>query len=164
MTLPYLFDDPLKFASIHSDPPGTPTSFPAVVLKKYGRGRVIWSAGPLEVQPVFHYKNILLNLLAYAGFEDSFLTSSAPRDVELITYDDRVENGRYLLSACRISDDDEISPVAPFEISLKTKERPESVVLLPKKTPIEFSFKDEMVTFKTAELKIFDMYEIRLKA
>jgi hypothetical protein len=49
ITLPYTDPyDTTRFVSIHSDPPGTPTNYPAVILRTYGKGRVIWVAHPIE--------------------------------------------------------------------------------------------------------------------
>lgn len=45
MTYPYLSENPAySFSSIHSNPPGLPTSFPAVLTVKYGKGQ--WCGPP----------------------------------------------------------------------------------------------------------------------
>lgn len=161
LTLPYLSDDPLKFASIHSNPPGTPTEYPAIIMKRFGNGCIIWSAGPIEVQNIFHHKNIMLSLLGEAGAVFNSLKTDAPRDVELITHDDTAENNRMLISACRLSDEDTARLSEPFEIQLRVPKNPQSVLLLPENKKIDFIYENDTVIFKPEQLKIFDMYEIK---
>ena len=48
VTLPYTDPTGTRYASILTDPPGIPTDHPAIVLNRYGRGRVIYSAGVIE--------------------------------------------------------------------------------------------------------------------
>ena len=49
LTLPYTKPSEMRFASIHSNPPGIKTDIPALVRKKLGKGTVIWSAAPSNV-------------------------------------------------------------------------------------------------------------------
>lgn len=161
VTLPYLFDDPLKFSSIHSDPPGTLTEYPAIIVKKYGAGRVIWSAGPIEVQPIFHHKNILIALLKFAGYNVHSIVTDAPRDVEIIAYDDKKNNNRDLLSICRIDDGDEALQADSFRIFVRSASNPREVLLLPGGERMGFTYNGEAVTFITKKMTVFDMYEIK---
>lgn len=48
-TLPYTNPkDATRFASAISNPPGKETPFPAVVINRYGQGRVMYAAGQIE--------------------------------------------------------------------------------------------------------------------
>jgi hypothetical protein len=47
--LPYTVDTGSgQFASIHSDPPGIAVNHPALVRNRFGQGKSIWAAGPIE--------------------------------------------------------------------------------------------------------------------
>ena len=47
--LPYTLTDTEDFAAIHSNPPGIYTDEPCVILKDTGKGKLLWSAAPMEV-------------------------------------------------------------------------------------------------------------------
>ena len=54
ITLPYTARSEKRFASIHSDPPGIRNPASALVIRKYGKGNVIWSAAPIELDGRIH--------------------------------------------------------------------------------------------------------------
>lgn len=158
ITLPYInADDPDAFASIHSNPPGTPTNHQGIVIKNYGKGKVIWSAFGLEAKTIKAYREILVNLLNYAGLGDLSVTAKASPSVEVVAFKNP---DSITLSAVYITDDEDTEIQSPFEIKVKC-ENAKSVKLLPNGEEISFTEEGEYITFKTKELNIFDMYEIR---
>ncbi|MBO5106597.1 MAG: alpha-L-fucosidase [Clostridia bacterium] len=158
ITLPYINkDDPDAFASIHSNPPGTPTDYPGLVIKNYGKGKVIWSAAGIEAKTIKAYREILVNLLNYAGLGELSVTANASPNVEIIAFKNP---NSITLSAVYITDDEDTEIQSPFEIRLKCCGA-KSVKLLPTNEEIPFIQNGEFITFKTRELNIFDMYEIR---
>ena len=57
--LPYTDpDDNTVYASIHSNPPARKTEIPAIIEKKFGKGKVIWSAATLENDERENFKEI----------------------------------------------------------------------------------------------------------
>ncbi|MBQ8510489.1 MAG: hypothetical protein IJ493_11345 [Clostridia bacterium] len=64
MKLPYTKAGERRFASIHSNPPGVLTDIPAVVTRTIGKGRVIWSAAPIENDNRRAHRELLLSLLS----------------------------------------------------------------------------------------------------
>ena len=158
ITLPYINkNDPDAFASIHSNPPGTPTDYPGLVIKNYGKGKVIWSAAGIEAKTIKAYREILVNLLNYAGLGELSVTANASPNVEIIAFKNP---NSITLSAVYITDDEDTEIQSPFEIRLKCCGA-KSVKLLPTNEEIPFIQNGEFITFKTRELNIFDMYEIR---
>jgi len=159
IVLPYTKQDEQKFASIHSNPPGILTDIPAVVMKKYGQGNVIWSAAPLEEETILDYKKVLLNLIYTIQPKETFsILSDAPKNVELVSFNCDNET---LISVVSLSEDDEISSVAGFTITVKSDINSKEVVLLPSQKAIDFSYDGEYISFKTEDLHIFDMYKIK---
>lgn len=87
--LPYTTQKNERFASIHSNPPGVMTGIPAMIFRKVGKGSVIWSAVPIEVEKPAAYGRVLMNLLEMAGLKVRVKTN-ASSTVELVTF--REEN------------------------------------------------------------------------
>ncbi|MBO6280684.1 MAG: alpha-L-fucosidase [Bacilli bacterium] len=56
-------NDSNKYASIHSNPPGIKTEYPAIVEAKYGKGKVIYSVAPLEGEGRINYKEIIKRII-----------------------------------------------------------------------------------------------------
>ena len=157
ITLPYTARSDKKFASIHSDPPGIKTDYPALIIKPYGSGNVIWSAAPIETDNRIHYKRILMNLMKLYLNEYS-VTANTTKNVELISF--RTDNG-YLISAVDLLCSEELNAINPFTVKIKCAE-PVSIVKLPCKSPVEFAYSNGTAEFKINDLTMFDMYEVRL--
>ena len=153
LTFPHTGPDEIGFASIHSDPPGIATSYPAVTVNSLGKGRVIWSALPLEDMPWPEYGQILLALLE---LPTPFFTSDAPPQVELTAF--RSEYGT-LVHTVSMDENIVASTVAPFTVSVEGCAN--SVTLLPEGTPVPFENKDGRTVFTTRPLHIFDTYRIQ---
>ena len=51
-------DDNTRYASIHSNPPAVKTEIPAIIERKIGKGKVIWSAATLENDERENFKEI----------------------------------------------------------------------------------------------------------
>jgi hypothetical protein len=156
--LPYTPSNGFEFVSIHSDPPGTATEIPAVVVKKYGKGRVIWSSLPLECGETEEYGDILLSLikrldaLGAPSFE-----SNAPVHVEITLFEAK---GEKLVNCVALDSGYKSAPVSPFEIKVKCDTPPKSVTLLPDGNPLDFTYEDGYVSFTARLLNTFDMYRI----
>lgn len=157
-TFPYTGRGELAFASIHSDPPGKPTQIPAVVVRRYGKGTVIWSAVALENGETEEYGDVMWNLVsASAGLKEPSFRSDAPENVELTLFE---SDGEKLLSALVLTDAATSHPVSPFTVEVKSAAQPKAVTLLPENTPVEFTCTDGYVKFKARKLHIFDMYRL----
>ena len=63
LAFPYTVPSESKFASIHSDPPGPVTAYPAVLECVYGKGRGIYSVAPLENEDYVVYQSIVRNFI-----------------------------------------------------------------------------------------------------
>lgn len=159
ITLPFLSPNPELFASIHSNPPGTPTNQPGVAIKSFGEGSVIWSAAPIENECIGDYKKILLNLIKKVIHEPFRIWTNAPKMVELITFEAPDEQ------CIRISlvhlNDDETALVQPsYTVSYITNSRVVGVTLLPENRSVAFKQVNCVVTFQTESFVIMAMYQI----
>lgn len=103
VTLPYTVpDDRRKYASIHSNPPGIPTDFPAVTEISYGKGKVVWTTALLEEDERKNYKDIFANVVR--RFVTPKYDISASRRVECVIFE---ETERVFLSFVDLDGSDE---------------------------------------------------------
>lgn len=157
VTLPYTNQDTVKFVSIHSNPPGVATDIPAMAMTDYGKGKVFWSAVPIEQLEQYHYRNAFVAVLKYAFGYEPGIVSDAPKDVEIVTFTDGDD---MYISTVALNEDCEARRYEDFEILVKSDRKPENVVLLPGNTTVRFDYKDGKVCFRSQNLKIFNMYKI----
>lgn len=159
IVLPYTNPIEYKFASIHSNPPGIITDIPALVIKPYGKGTVIWSAAPIECGEVVDFKNVMGSLINEYATGSMTVESNVSPLVELVSFEDKYQNVARISAVCLVESDYTI--VQPkFDITYRTNKKVKSVVLLPCGEKVPFKFEDNKVTFTARELNIFDMYEI----
>lgn len=85
ITLPYTMTDTCEFASIHSNPPGISTARPAVVIKKVGDGKILWSAAAIENSRPYMSRQAAGNLLGYLNGKAS-VRVKAPACVEVVCW------------------------------------------------------------------------------
>jgi len=158
LTLPYTAQDVIKFASIHSNPPGISTDIPAIAVTDYGKGKVIWSACPIECIEIYDHRRIFVNLLkGVFGFEPRLL-SDADEDIEITAFE---EENSVQLCAVLLNTSYKARKVAPFNVSFKCEKKPKKVTLLPCGKEIDFTFEDNRINFEIGDLKIFAMYNIQ---
>ncbi|MBQ9802974.1 MAG: alpha-L-fucosidase [Clostridia bacterium] len=159
LTLPYTKRHlEVKFASIHSDPPGIKTDIPTMAYTAFGKGKVVWSAVPLECYTFYDYRNILVNILdTHLGLTRS-VVSDAPVDVELTLFKTEDE---VLLSAVLHNEAYRARKVEDFTVSLSTDFVPSRVLRLPDMTPVAAKIEGNSVTFTVEKLDMLAMYSIR---
>ena len=162
MRPPYTKANERRFASIHSNPPGRLTDIPAIITKQVGKGRVIWSAAPIENDGRIGIKRVFMSLLS-KYLPETTIKSSAPRQVELVSF---WRGADILISAVDLLCSDELLPLGGFEISVKTTDKPKRVVRLAGRDKpeqaVEFDYRGGRVRFTTETLVMFDMYKIEI--
>lgn len=159
VTLPYTKQNEKRFAAIHSNPPGKFTDMPAIVIKDYGKGKVIWSAQPFESESIDIYGIIFKNLIKYMLSDDLLCKTNASRRLELTLY--KTEKYIYV-NAVHINTDYYAETVNGFDIAVKCPKKPKAVKLLPNESKVKFKYENGYVKFKARDIKIFDMYRIVL--
>src|SRR5262249_42067277 len=93
-TLVWPAQDATRFSSIHSNPPWQPTSRPEVVINRYGKGRAIYCASPLET--IDSLGGAVARMVRRLHDRPSF-EADAPPAVELTLFH-QPERHRYRLS------------------------------------------------------------------
>ncbi len=158
LTLPYTKPGERRFASIHSDPPGIATAYPAVLEGRYGKGSFIWSALPVEAIGIEEYQNILIGFLKRLRGEAPFsFVSNAPAEVEITLFEDA---DCYYVNVVHLAERTTMPTLPPFEIGIRT-DAASDAELLPNGASIELSRRDGYVYLRTRPLHVFDLYRIR---
>ena len=156
VVMPYTGTYENRFASIHSNPPGVPTAYPAIVEGTYGKGRFIWMACAPEFESEYEYGRLICDLIRRMIGAPTVQTT-APADVEIVTFR---EGKEYLCSAAQLNDDYHAREILPFDISIKVAGKVKEVLLLPDETPVPFTQEGEWVKLHTADFRIFKMFKI----
>ena len=155
--LPYTHQETVKFASIHSNPPGYETEIPAMAVTEYGKGKVIWSSLPIEEIDRYDYPRVLLGLFDTFFVLEPTLKSDAPVDVEITGF--KASDGIYV-NAVLLNEEYKARRVETFTVSIRCDKIPKAVLHLPEEREMPFEYQNGYVTFEMTDLKIFDMYKI----
>jgi hypothetical protein len=159
LTLPYTkYHKETKFASIHSNPPGIKTSYPALAVTDFGEGRVVWSAAPIECYDFYDYRNILVNIIEKYLEIDKTVISNAPDDVELVAF--KAEN-EVLVDVVLHNEKYKARRVESFDVTVKCDFEPKAVYKLPQKTEVPVTVNTNSITFTCEDLAMFAMYQIK---
>ncbi len=158
LTLPYTHQDEARFASIHSNPPGKKTDLPAMLFRNYGKGKVLWSALPIECVCSEDHQEVLLSLLQNKLGLSPTVLSNASRDVEITVFE---QENVMQVNAVLLNNDKHARSVSDFTVSVKVKQTPKEVRICPSGDAVPFRFGGEWVSFDVKNFEIYRMYEIQ---
>ena len=160
ITLPYTDPRGTPYAAILTDPPGNPTDYPAVVLNRYGKGKVLYAAGPLETWTYETQVQVFRNLLGLLENRPLVFETDAPKPVE-VTLFDQPDRSRFVLHM--INFPAEMPPVPISDIKLRVwmeGRTPTQVVSLPGGEPLDFAVQGDHVEFTAPKLESYLMLGI----
>jgi hypothetical protein len=161
LVLPYTDpDDPLRYASIHNNPPGIYTGRPALVLNSFGRGKAVYASGDLEnVDPnrflsvnreVFY--NLLLSISKPFTFE-----SNAPKPVEVTAFHQKARR-RFIISLVNFQAELPNIPVSGIQVRFRLgRRRPKALLLLPDERNVSFRAEAGCVEFRVPRFQTLAM-------
>lgn len=159
LTAPLTSQDEIKYASIHSNPPGVYTDMPVILRRRLGKGEVVWSALPFEAQQGYHYEELFAQFICSVFDYEPSVKTDAPIDLEVITF--KTENG-YQLNTVQLFDEGKARKLYDFDIALKTQEKPKKIVRVGDGREMEAEFSDGFVKIHVDKMGIFEMYEIKM--
>lgn len=157
VTLPYTPQNTVKFASIHSNPPGIKTELPAMAVTNYGKGMVLWSAVAIEGVEFYDYNRIFINLMNNVLKLSPTVVSDAPKDVEITAF---TTEDSVLVNTVLLNTDYKARKVEDFKISVICEKTPVGVCLLPESIDVPCTIDGNTITFESKNMKIFNMYKI----
>lgn len=102
LTLPWSHSQEIhRFGSAISNPPGIDTEYPALTLRPYGSGQIMYLSVPLEEIEFDAQQQIFTGLMRYLVAKPLLIQTNAPAWLEVMVYADK-EHGRYLIYALKI--------------------------------------------------------------
>lgn len=147
------------FSTIHANPPGIQTDYPALVEAEYGKGKVIWSALPIERAKRYQHKKIFANIITYLGGGCFKHGMEAPETVEGVMFEEENE-GNCLFGIIETSETFKIPTNYHMDFWVRSKRKPKSVVSLPDEIEIPFIYEENKVKVHVDRMDIFHMYKI----
>ena len=143
-------------ASMHSDPPGIVTDYPAIIEADVGKGKLIWSCAPFENTELTQPRKVFVNLLKKYLPETVFSSDDTPYVVEYQLWED--EEGCYLW-AVNLQYADEVLPVFDFHVSLLC-DKPKRVTRVSDGKEMETTWADGRLTLHIDRLDLYEIFDI----
>jgi hypothetical protein len=164
VTLPYTDpNDPSRFASIHSNPPGLPTGSTALVMRRYGKGRALWSAASIESHRQSAHRAVFSTMIRSLMRGQFSYEISAPPAVEAVVCN-QAEEKRIVVSLVNVQELLPPVPVCDIRVRLRAGLRKAmSVRLLPNGPELEFATGTEWLEFVVPRLDVLSMVSVTFK-
>ena len=154
-TLPYTMTGTSEFSSIHSNPPGVYTDDPAAIIKNVGKGKILWTAAPIEDSKPYMSKRVVGKLIQNLRGKKE-IEVEAPACIEVLEWEK--ENEFYL----GILNEQESSPFIPVNnIEIRLKKNIKKAVCLNSGEELELIYEDDNVVIKIPQVQVFLLIELK---
>ncbi len=154
--LPWRGSEPTQFASIHCDPPWQPTDNPEVVFHRFGEGRVVYCATPIEMEE--NMRGVFIRLLRRLLPEPTLEVDTHP-SVEVTLFHQPYRK-RYLLSMVNFQHDLPNIPIDGIRLRLRLPRPVTGILHLPEGKPLRFQQRRGEVTFTAPRLHTLAMFGV----
>jgi len=156
LTLPIVHpEDTSKFASAISDPPGKITDYPSLIFHTYGKGKVYYCAGSLELLSGRDHARLLVRLISdLIGDKPAFITD-APYPVELVMYRQR-ESGNYVINLTNSTLP--ILTIPDIHVKVRIPQEIKRFYTAPDNTDMPYTRDGDYISFSIDRLRTFGMF------
>lgn len=156
ITLPIVHpEDTSKFASAISDPPGKLTEYPSLVENIYGKGKIYYVAGSIELFEGNDHSSVFTSLIKKLIGEEPSFVSNAPYPVEIVVYRQK-KSRSYVINITNSTLP--ILTIPDIEIRVKIPEKIKSFKCMPENADYEYSRDGEYISFNIERLRVFGMF------
>lgn len=155
IVLPYTDPkDTNRYASIHSNPPGINTDYPAIVLNQFGKGKAIYVTGDLENSDL--HRKIFINLIKLLTNSFSF-EAKAPQPVEITAFHQE-DKRRFIINLINFQKELPNIPVDGIKVKMRLDEKSaQRLVVLPEEKELDYKIKNDYAEFTVPRLETFLM-------
>lgn len=144
-------------ASMHSDPPGIETDYPALMEADYGKGKFVWACAPFENTTLTQPRKVFTNLISRYVKEKAFSSDDTPYVIEYQLWED--EESKYLW-AINLQYADEVLPVYDFSISI-AGEKPKKIVRVSDGKEIDYTYSEGKITIHIDKIDLYEVFDIQ---
>lgn len=149
-----------RFVSIHSNPPGQYLDeAPALILKKVGKGTVIYSAAPFEAFDRPANGPLFIKLIEKLAGKDWSFTATGPSQLELVAFTEAAKGYTYI-SLVNCIEGFSVPALVDTTVRVKADKPVKQVLALPAETPIDFKQEDGYAVFDVPRVDICSMYRV----
>ena len=154
--------DPEHYASIHSNPPGQETRFPALTVHPYGKGRSIWLAAPVFLSHFYTQQEFGKKL--FAEFLPAFVTASEnlPQSAEVTMLAGK-NSGEYFFCIVNMQDELPVIPLHNVSVQFKVPGDVRSVTRVSDGSAAEFTANGDTVSLLIPEIHYGEFFHINIK-
>lgn len=148
------------FSSAISNPPRYETESPALLFRKFGNGKVIYSAGLPEESTLRDNQKLFAALIRRLLGENCFILD-APEFIDFTVY---TGIKRYRIGLLNYQETVNPIPIhdIKFTLMLNPIEEVDSVITVGE-TPISYIIKDNVLSVKLSSLSVFEMIIVNIK-
>ena len=154
LALPYTKPMDYEYASIHSDPPGIFTDRPCAILKKVGKGQILWVGGEIENAEYYNGKMIVARMFRSLVNTLCF-EAETPQGSEIMSWK---KDGKQYLAAVNEIDDMPAAPIYGAKAILPYEAK--SVRLLNSDKSLDVVRKNGKTEITFPVFNLFEMAEI----
>lgn len=145
--------------SMHSDPPGIPTEYPAIIEAEYGAGKVIWACAPFEDTELCQQRKVFSALID-RHVPDRRFYSDGPYVVECQLWEDK-EKGESCLNVINLQYHHEVLPVFDFCVEIPMKGKPAAVTRVSDGKDMELIYENGRLVIHIDRLDLYEMFAIQ---
>jgi hypothetical protein len=159
---PYFpFNDPEKYASIHSNPPGIKTAFPGLTVNSFGKGRAVYLYSSLLKHLQYSQETFGRELFKQFVAPGAVISHNLPDCVELTILKSTTQNSWIV---CLVNYQDEL-PGIPihdlrFTIQLPAGFNAKTMTRVSDGQTIEFAADESRLNFAVTQLNNIEIIEI----
>ena len=158
VTLPYTDPaDPIHFASIHNNPPGIHTDYPAVVLNSFGVGKALYVTA--EMESYDPYRDVFINLIKLM-FRQFTFEADAHKSVEITAFH-QGDKRRFIISLVNFQKELPNIPVDGIKVRIRLDNRtPKRLAVLPGERELSYEIRNGYLHFVAPELETLLMFAL----
>ena len=158
ISLPYTNPkDTTHFASIHGNPHGPTTQYPAIILRKFGKGKVCYVAGDLEAAEYDSHQIVFINLVKGLAKRPFAFEVDGPKSVE-VTLFHQEGNKRYLINILNFQQELPNIPVQGIRVKIRLDGKAsQRLTVLPDEKELPYEVKDNYLEVVIPRLETFMM-------
>ena len=159
ITLPYSrVDEVYHFGSAISNPPGVETDYPALTLRRVGKGKAVYIAAPLEKETYSHQRCLVTDLVKYL-LDKRTVSYEVPEWLEVMAWRDE-KNSCYQLNM--LNSIYEVSNLIARDLKFKLEipEKIKQVREVGTGRTLDFEYVDGALLLKVDEICDFSMLRL----